>query len=196
MKILFQGDSITAGARGEAVGYPVHVQRILKEKFPSKSFEFSNTAVWGNRLSDFYARMERDIFDLEPELICLLIGVNNVLSYEVDNLATSEDFSKEYEKVLATIKENTGAKLLVLEPFMFENEPMRSHKIPYLLKYNQAIEPIGKKYADVYLPMQNYLSSLGENFTYKELTVDGLHLSDLGANIVAKRVVNALEKLI
>ena len=81
MKILFQGDSITdCGRAREDVnsmesGYPALVRAHLGYNEPQK-YEFVNRGISGNRIVDVYARIKRDITNLKPDVMSILIGVN------------------------------------------------------------------------------------------------------------------------
>ena len=81
--ILFQGDSITDAGRDRddfydlGKGYPVLVAGRLGLDAPGE-FRFLNRGVSGDRIVDVYARMKRDILNLKPDVLTLLVGVNDV----------------------------------------------------------------------------------------------------------------------
>ena len=83
MKILFQGDSITDAGRSRdndqyiGTGYPLLVKSELGYKFPGK-YEFINRGISGNRIVDLYARIKADIINIKPDVMSILIGVNDV----------------------------------------------------------------------------------------------------------------------
>lgn len=86
--ILFQGDSITDAKRnrdipqanfGQAlgVGYCNYVAaRLLRER-PGDNLQFYNRGVSGDRIVDLYARWKVDAINLKPDVISLLVGVND-----------------------------------------------------------------------------------------------------------------------
>ena len=85
MKILFLGDSITDVGRnttnGSLVsigqGYPLLVDACLSVKYPGE-YAFENLGVSGNRIVDVYARIKIDCWNHGPDLVSVLIGVNDV----------------------------------------------------------------------------------------------------------------------
>ena len=84
MRILFQGDSITDVGRTRdnndiamGSGYPLLVKGALGLDNPGK-MEFINRGISGNRIVDVYARIKRDIINLKPDVMSILIGVNDV----------------------------------------------------------------------------------------------------------------------
>lgn len=82
-KILFQGDSITDAGRSRedltnlGKGYPLFVAGALGMDEPGE-YEFVNRGISGNRIVDIYARIKMDIINLKPDVMSLLIGVNDV----------------------------------------------------------------------------------------------------------------------
>ena len=83
---LFQGDSITDGNRSRnndwnhvmGHGYQYIIASKLWYEFPQKHFHFFNRGVSGNRVMDLAARWQTDTIDLKPDLLSILIGINDV----------------------------------------------------------------------------------------------------------------------
>ena len=84
-KVMFQGDSITDVGRNTergslqsiGQGYPLICTAKLTASFPGK-YKIENRGVSGNRIVDVYARIKRDLWNLEPDYLSCLIGVNDV----------------------------------------------------------------------------------------------------------------------
>ena len=83
MKILFQGDSVTDAGRTAykyenlGRGYPNFVAGALLSRHPEKGFKIINRGIGGNRVVDLYQRWKVDCLNLEPDVISILIGVND-----------------------------------------------------------------------------------------------------------------------
>ena len=80
--VLFQGDSITDAGRTKddtnmGRGYAALVTAALGYECPGE-YEFINRGINGNRVTDLYARIKRDIINLRPDVMSILIGVNDV----------------------------------------------------------------------------------------------------------------------
>jgi len=100
MKILFQGDSITAGQI-----YVNMVSGRLGADYPGEH-EFINRGISGNRVVDIYARIKKDIINLKPDFMSILIGVNDVW-HEVDYMNDGVDADKYgmvYELLIQEVK--------------------------------------------------------------------------------------------
>ena len=109
--ILFQGDSITDAGRARdndsnvGVGYPVLVKGTIGFEHPGE-YTFFNRGISGNRVVDVYARIKSDIINLKPDVMSILIGVNDVW-HEVskENGVDAEKYFKIYSMMIEEIKE-------------------------------------------------------------------------------------------
>lgn len=45
---------------------------------PDRKFEFFNCGISGHRVGDLRQRWKKDAIDLKPDLLCILVGVNDV----------------------------------------------------------------------------------------------------------------------
>ena len=128
-KILFQGDSITDAGRSReddsdvGQGYPIFVKAELSFESPNE-YEFINRGISGNRVVDLYARIKADIINLKPDVMSILIGVNDVW-HEIGN-KNGVDAEKYYKIYSMLIEEITAAlpdiNIMILEPFVLRGE--------------------------------------------------------------------------
>jgi lysophospholipase L1-like esterase len=119
-RILFQGDSITDMNRGRGTD-PNHILGhsyvfLIASKygaaFPDLNLDFVNRGISGNTVLDLEKRWQKDTLDLKPDLLSILIGVN-------DNKAVPvEQYEQVYDKLIADAKAaNPKLKLVLGEPF-------------------------------------------------------------------------------
>ena len=84
IKILFQGDSITDAGRDRrnyynmGAGYPKYASESIVAAYPNTEFEFINLGISGNRTDQLFDRLYPDAIALEPDVISILVGVNDV----------------------------------------------------------------------------------------------------------------------
>lgn len=125
--ILFQGDSITDAGRDKAndvhlgFGYATLVKGTIGLDFPNK-YTFINRGISGNRIVDVYSRIKMDILNLKPDIMSLLIGVNDVW-HEINNQngVEAEKFFKIYDMLISEIKQELpDIKIIILEPFVLK----------------------------------------------------------------------------
>ena len=128
MKILFYGDSITDAGRdrnnlkglsGLGFGYVRSLADKLIGENPNK-YDVVNTGISGNRIVDLYSRIKADCWNFEPDLISILIGVNDVW-HEVGhkNGVELDRFEKVYRMLIEDTKKRLpNVKMMLLEPFV------------------------------------------------------------------------------
>lgn len=119
-RILFQGDSITDGNRGRSAdpnhilghGYCFIIAAQYGAQFPEKKLTFMNRGVSGNTVSNLQARWQKDTLDLKPDVLSILIGVNDSRKVPLDQ------YEQIYDKLLTETKAAfPKIKLVLCEPF-------------------------------------------------------------------------------
>ena len=121
-RILFQGDSITDGNRGRSAdpnhilghGYVFLTAARHGAAFPEAKLEFINRGVSGDTVLDLQKRWQADTSILKPDLLSILIGVN-----DHGKGVPLEQFEQVYDQLLSAAKAaNPKLKLVLGEPFV------------------------------------------------------------------------------
>ena len=121
-RILFQGDSITDGNRGRSAdpnhilghGYAFIIAARHGEAFPGAKLDFMNRGVSGNTVLDLEKRWQKDTLDLKPDVLSILIGVN-----DDGKMVPLDQYEQVYDKLLADARAaNPKLKLVLGEPFV------------------------------------------------------------------------------
>ena len=127
---LFQGDSITDGNRGRNAdpnhimghGYAFSIASRVGADFPSAGYTFYNRGISGNRIPDLQARWQTDTIDLKPDVLSILVGINDT-NASVDNkpgAPTIDEFESGYRSLLEQAKTANPNTMFVLGlPFVF-----------------------------------------------------------------------------
>ena len=84
--ILFIGDSITHGGRGQSMdlnhimghSFPFLVSSRLSADFSDLMLRFANKGVGGDTSGNIYSRWGTDVIQYSPAVINLLVGINDV----------------------------------------------------------------------------------------------------------------------
>ncbi|WP_439489636.1 SGNH/GDSL hydrolase family protein [Algoriphagus sp.] len=127
---LFQGDSITDGNRGRnddpnhilGHGYCFAIAARIGADFPQYGFQFINRGTSGNTVGDLENRWQTDTLDLKPDVLSLLVGINdvNALIEGKENAVGEKGFEATYRKLLTTCRDQNPELLIVLGlPFFF-----------------------------------------------------------------------------
>ena len=195
MKIIFIGDSISAGARGEAVGFPIYVQKYLKEKFKNIEFNFETIAFWGYQTSDMINYIKENNISLKADIVVLEMGTNDVLHNYDNNSLSNKQFKKRYLELVNIIKENNPI-LLIVEPYILINDPMRSYKRDLLVKFNKSIKSIAKDSANEIVLTDTIFKQISKQRDASIYMADYLHLNDAGAKLVGRYCLDKIEKIL
>jgi lysophospholipase L1-like esterase len=119
-RILFQGDSITDGNRGRSAdpnhilghGYCFIIAAQYGAQFPEKKLTFMNRGISGNTVSNLQARWQKDTLDLKPDVLSILIGINDGRKVPL------EQYEQVYDKLLTETKAALpNIKFVLCEPF-------------------------------------------------------------------------------
>lgn len=202
MKILFQGDSITDAGRDRAdshdlgKGYPKYAAEFIRSAHPEIEFEFIDLGISGNQTKDLVARLEADFVDVQPDIVSIMIGINDVWHYVRDGVSLPVDvFEERYRKVLTAIKERTSAKIMMIEPFLIPIAD-KLHFRPDLDPKIDVIRRLAREFADVYMPTDGLLASAFIGDDPLTFAADGVHPTAKGAEIIGKWYSEYIEKLI
>lgn len=130
-RILFQGDSITDGNRGRSLdpnhilghGYAFIVAAEFGAAFPERNLVFLNRGVSGNKVPDLAKRWQQDTLELKPDVLSILIGVNDQHAG-----LPLEDFERDYDKLLTETRAALPSiKLVLCAPFVLPVGTVKEH---------------------------------------------------------------------
>ena len=204
MKILFQGDSITDGCRDYrnyhhmGNSYPGYAAALIAKEFPDVEFEFINQGIAGNRTGQLFDRLYADAISLEPDIISVLIGVNDVWArYSSKRIQTSvEQIEANFRAIMKSLRERTHAKILVLSPYLLDSE-VNEHWRPELEEIFPILRRLAEEYADGYVPLNElFAEALKTQPEPKYYSPDGVHPNANGAKFIAEHYFNAIAPII
>ena len=208
MKIVFFGDSITdMGRNRESVdeiytygnGYPVFVASALYRKDPLK-YQVINRGISGDRSVDLYARIKRDVWNEHPDVLSILIGVNDVW-HEINckNGVEPKRYEKIYDMMLEETRERLpNVKLVLCEPFVLKGRDTAAQfdKFTELYAYADIVKSLSLKYHAHFLPLQQKLNVASAKFGVEKYLYDGIHPNVAGATLIADAWLELFEEKI
>jgi len=202
MRILFQGDSITDAGRDRrdprhlGYGYPKYAAELIKQKYPDIYFEFYNLGISGNKTDDLAARWQSDCIDINPDIVSILIGINDTWHFTANNKKMpNEYYEKNYRHILQEIKTKTNAKIIILEQFLVYN-PLMTFMRPDMAEKMEITRKLAREFADEYIPLDGLFAKESVKTSPTLLAEDGVHPSELGAQFIAKHYLEAISPLI
>ena len=191
MKILFQGDSITdAGRRatghGLGQGYAAIASSLMSATYPGLKLEFVNRGISGNRVRDLERRWTEDCVALKPDLVSIMIGVNETLRRHDSNDPTStDDYEAAYRRILQRVKQELGAKVVMLEPFLVLSPDDRAEWRGDLDPKIQAVRRLAREFADAFVPLDGVFAAAALRTGPEHWAPDGVHPTPAGHGLIA-----------
>ena len=187
------GDSTGAGVGARDGGYVARIFKRLLELRPES--KLSNLCVSGATTADLLrSQLDRGVA-LNPDLVTVGIGIN-----DIGHGLTLEQFSKNYEQIISTLKEKTHARIVVTNIPDISSAPripgpMRSQYQRQIVQFSERLGEIANRYGvtvfDVHRITKAELPSHPEYFS-----ADGFHPSDKGYELWASSMWPTVEETI
>jgi lysophospholipase L1-like esterase len=197
--ILFQGDSITdAGrardrldpndARAYGRGYPFLIASHLLNTHASDDLKIYNRGISGNKVPDLDARWEADCLALKPDLLSILIGVNDIwhkLNGRYDG--TVETYEKGFAALLERTKEALPhVRLVICQPFVLRCGAVNDKWFPEFDQRKAAAERVAKKADATWVPFQEMFDKAVKRAKPERWASDGVHPTMAGHDLMAQ----------
>ena len=204
IKIVFQGDSITDAGRDRrnyhdmGPGYPKYATEHIMVANPDIEFEFINQGISGNRTSQLFDRFYNDALAFRPDIISILIGINDIWHrYGGGKVATTDaQLELNYRSILERIRRESDAKIMILAPFLLDKEPYDGMRAD-LARALPIIRGLADEFADVFVPLDKHfeeaLKTQPEPLYYSG---DGVHPNDNGRAFIGRIYAEAIDPLI
>lgn len=202
--VLFQGDSITDMAHIDSAADMNHIYghsyvfllaAYLGAEYPTNNIKIINKGVSGDRLEDMSARYKTDTLPYNPDIISILIGINDILQLadaEIieSDIAYKNRFQSLIDKTKAALPKTT---IVICEPFCFPeaaNEKYKGVLKKYLPLYSSAAKQIAEENNLIFVPLREKFEKAYQNnpqLGYKHWIWDGVHPTAAGHMLIAKQ---------
>ena len=203
--ILFIGDSISDYERKRPVGeglfdawgksYVADVASLIGCMYPEEHLRIVNMGIGGNQARDLEARWQTDVFDQNPDWVCVLIGINDVWrqfdSPEIkESHVSPEDFRATYERLIASTLPRVKGMVLMTPYFMEPNklDPMRAR----MDEYGAVVRRLAQKHGLVFVDLQAAWDELFEHMHPCNIAWDRIHPNQTGCMYIAKQFLKAV----
>lgn len=198
--ILFQGDSITDGNRTRdndwnhvmGHGYACLLASRLWYDHPGRKFHFYNRGISGNKVTDLAARWQTDTLALKPDVLSILIGVNDVLAcINGDTNYSAENYETGYRALLKQTKDALPIiKFIICEPFILPGARVNDKLDKWKDEVNKR-QAIAKKLAlefdAVFVPFQQPFNEALSRAPIDYWIWDGVHPMPAGHELMARQ---------
>ncbi|WJH32798.1 SGNH/GDSL hydrolase family protein [Paenibacillus sp. CC-CFT747] len=198
--VLFQGDSITDGNRGRSQdlnhilghGYVFLLASRLGCELAEETPLFVNRGISGNRVSDLYARWNEDAISLKPDLLSILIGVNDAARILRGEPGGATDrFERAYRVLLEETKEVLPHTSLVLcEPFLVKTDATADRWEEWrslMASYQQTVRELADRCGALFVPFQETFDEACGRAPAEYWVWDGVHPTAAGHHLMAEQ---------
>ncbi|SDM59356.1 Tat (twin-arginine translocation) pathway signal sequence [Catalinimonas alkaloidigena] len=207
--LLFQGDSITDGNRTRdqdwnhvmGHGYAYLIASRLWYDYPQEGLMFYNRGISGNKVSDLEARWEEDALALKPDLISILVGINDVYFIVEGTLKQSiAQFEATYRQMLERTQTALPEVTLVLcEPFLLPLGRVNKKTAVWekeTAQRQQVTRTLADEFGAVFVPLQAPFQEALQQAPADYWIWDGIHPMPAGHELIARQWLRTVgEKL-
>lgn len=202
-RIVFAGDSVTdmgsTNPVGEGLrdslgfGYVRMIENLLMSAYPELTLRITNSGISGNTSRDLLVRWERDVLDLNPDWVSIMIGINDVWRQfdtpALTNLAVSpQDYEKNVEAMLISLQGRVKGVFLMTPYYMelITTDPMRMR----MDEYGEICRRLADKYGCIFIDTQQMFDQYFKHQHSAYIAWDRVHPNQIGATLLAREFLN------
>lgn len=192
--ILFQGDSITdcGRDRGQEAspnhpqalgpGYAGKIAGDLLAELPCRSLRIFNRGISGNRVVDLYARWKCDAVNLRPDLVSILIGINDTWhEFGSNNGVELDRFEQVYRMLLEfTQARLPGTALVLCQPFTLPCGAVLPEWEPDVAGRREIVARLAREFGAIHVPFQEMFDAALKEAPAEYWAADGVHPTPAG----------------
>lgn len=200
---LFQGDSLTDTGRRDANapygwGYARMVIDLVTARYPDRRIEWINRGISGDTTDDLVARWDEDCIALEPDWVSLLIGINDLCRWfnpGHENHVPPERYRENYERLLARVRDETGARLLLLDPYFIcaeaEPESDPAKVLAMLPDYIAVVREMADQFDALHVPLHDVFAEQLRHRPAEWFCPEPVHPNPAGHMVIAHAWLDA-----
>ncbi len=190
--MLFQGDSITDCGRNRedpdnlGDGYVKLITGMLSGRYSQYGIRCINRGISGDKIRDLSLRWDRDCIDIKPDLLSILIGVNDTL------ITPAGQFEEEYRMLLQRTTIALNSKIILCEPFLLlgNNNAYRDDLNPKI----EIVHKLSEEFSTLLLPSDKIFRESCSLHPPEYWAPDGVHPTPAGHALIAKSWIEYIDE--
>ena len=200
---MFQGDSITdmnwgrkESDRNHYLGhsYVFLIAARLGVELPEAQLDIYNRGKSGNAVWQLRERWQKDAVEMQPDLLSILIGTNDVGQglRNPARIVTPAAFESDYRFILdASLKANPNLRLVLLDPFVLPTGPLQNVQAYQVRRAAtdrlcEVVAKLGKDYQAVHIQTQDIFDAAAAEVPPEHWLWDGIHPLPQGHELIAR----------
>jgi lysophospholipase L1-like esterase len=204
--ILFQGDSITDGNRGRnddpnhimGHGYAFSIASRLGADYPDRNLKFINKGISGNTIIDLLNRWQTDTLDVNPDVVSILVGINDLMKFVDHDEPGPEHFKNSYRDLLKRTREKLPNSMLILgEPFILPAGRLKENFGAWTRvaqRYQQVVKELSFDFNTVWTPYQQVFNDACAKAPAEYWIWDGIHPTVAGHELMTRAWLNVVQQ--
>jgi len=208
-RILFQGDSVTdmgwdrKADPNDTKKYLGHcyvrfASEQINAKKPDTQFLFINRGIQGNTVADLRSRWQRDALDLKPDVLSILIGVNDVAKKGLQ----AESFERDYRTILEQSRETyPDLKIILLDPLAVkigteDQDHYKNWNRPRarMDEFRAIVCKLAREFDAVHVRTQDAFDAAIKVSSGGDWLHDGIHPTGRGHRLITKQWLEAVSE--
>lgn len=205
-KLVMIGDSVTDCERARPIGeglfealgkgYVSQINAILQSGETQAGIRVVNVGTSGNTVRDLEARWQADVFDLQPDWLSIMIGINDV--WRQFDTPLQPEWSvplAEYRQTLSRLIEKTQPQLkglVLMTPYFIEpnrQDAMRAR----MDQYGDVVRALAAQYGTLLVDTQAAFDRALRGLHPMSLAWDRVHPNSVGHMLIARAFLRAVE---
>ncbi len=196
--VLFIGDSITdCGWRIDepeqlGFGYVRAIAGQYLTSHPSAEAAFLNRGTNGERVRDLRARWDEDVMSAAPDLVSIMVGVNDTWRrYDSDDPTSVEDYEADYAEILEK-SVAAGFRLVLMEPFLLSSVRAMHHFRDDLDPKIGVVRRLAEQFGAVLVGTDSVFAQYASHGKAASWAWDGVHPTAAGHSLLAQTWLSAV----
>ena len=205
-QVVFLGDSITQNAVINSENFKGYITLIQEEV--DENIKLIGRGISGDKVSDLLTRYKEDVLKLNPDIVFIYIGINDVWhKYDFGTGTDIDLYENGLRKIISDVKDQ-GAKVVLCTPTVigensgefrlgnqFKDVETMEKMDQDLDDFSDIIRKLSSEYntelVDLRKAFKQYISENNpENKAKGILTTDGVHLNNKGSKLIAENMLN------
>ncbi|CAN5762246.1 SGNH/GDSL hydrolase family protein [soil metagenome] len=204
-KLVMIGDSITDADRTKPIGeglfgalgkgYVSQVEALLTSAHPGERIRVVNQGLSGNTVRDLKSRWEKDVLDLKPDWLSIMIGINDVwrqfdLPLQTEVHVLPEEYSATLEELVAQTRPKLKG-LVLMTPFVIEPnkaDPMRMQ----MDRYSAIVRDLAARYDATFVDVQAAFDAVLEHYHAMNFAWDRIHPGTSGHMVISRAFLKGI----
>ena len=204
-KIVFIGDSITDCGRSRPIGegsngqlgngYVSFIDAFLGATKPELRLRTINMGMGGNTVRDLEARWQTDLLDLKPQMVSVMIGINDVwrqfdAPFQKENHVGPEEYRDTLDRLIARTTPSVE-RVMVASPFFIE--PNKSDRMRVRMdEYGAYAQEVAIQHGAVWIDVQAAFDALLRHVPSQSIAGDRVHPNATGHAVITRAFLKAV----